>query len=39
MTVKDIVDHARGEFMFGYPTTEDFVAPYTIELIEEWRSA
>ena len=28
-----------GEFMFGCPTPEDFMAPYTIELIEEWRSA
>ena len=28
-----------GEFMFGCRTPEDFVAPYTIELIEEWRTA
>jgi hypothetical protein len=28
-----------GEFMFGCPTPEDFVAPYSIEFIDEWRSA
>ena len=30
---------AIGEFMFECPTPEDFVAPYTMERIEEWRSA
>jgi len=30
---------AGRRFMFGCPTPEDFVAPYTIELIEEWGSA